>query len=156
MKENGYQESIASKIFKRITNNHSLCQSQPQIQAADIQEEDVRMSINLPYVSEKLWCILRSHKIRSTFYTEITFRKLLCNPKVRVATENKNNIVHGTDCRAVYFDESKQSSKSRSDEHKRSFSNCNCGKNEIGNKNVGKQIKILVGITRKLLIQKGS
>ena len=28
LKENGYQESIISKIFKRITNNHSLPQSQ--------------------------------------------------------------------------------------------------------------------------------
>ena len=28
LKENGYEESIISKIFKRITNNHSL--SQPQ------------------------------------------------------------------------------------------------------------------------------
>ena len=26
LKENGYQESIISKIFKRITNNHSLSQ----------------------------------------------------------------------------------------------------------------------------------
>ena len=39
----------------------------------DIQEEETRMSINLPYVegtSEKLRLILRSSKIRSTFYTE--------------------------------------------------------------------------------------
>ena len=27
LKENGYQESIISKIFKRITNNYSLSQS---------------------------------------------------------------------------------------------------------------------------------
>ena len=50
------------------------------------------MSINLPYVegsSEKLWRILRSHKIRSTFYAEMALRKLLCKPKDRVATEDK-------------------------------------------------------------------
>ena len=50
------------------------------------------MSTNLPYVegtSEKLRCILRSHKIRSTFYTESTLRKLLCKPKDRVATEDR-------------------------------------------------------------------
>ena len=35
------------------------------------------------------------------------------------------------DCEAVYFNESKQSLKSRSDEHKRSFRNCDCDKNEI-------------------------
>ena len=37
LKENGYQESILSKTFKRITNNHSLPQLQQQTQAADIQ-----------------------------------------------------------------------------------------------------------------------
>ena len=50
LKENGYQESIMSKTFKRITNNHSLLQSQQQTQATDIQKEEIRMSINLPYV----------------------------------------------------------------------------------------------------------
>ena len=35
----------------------------------------------------KNWRILRSHKIRSTFYTENTLRKLLCKPKDQVATE---------------------------------------------------------------------
>ena len=84
LKENGYQESIISKIFKKITNNHSLPQLQQQTQATDIQEEEIKMSINLPYVegtSEKLRRIFRSHKIRSTFYTENTLRKLLCKPK---------------------------------------------------------------------------
>ena len=83
LKENGYQESIISKIFKRITNNHSLPHSQ-LTQTTDIQEEEIRMSINLPYVegtSEKLQCILRSHKIRSTFYTKNALCKLLCKPK---------------------------------------------------------------------------
>ena len=137
LKENGYQESIISKIFKRITNNHSLPQLQQQTQATDIQEEEIKMSINLPYVegiSEKLRRILRSHKIRSTFYTENTLRKLLCKPKDQVATEDKNNIVYEIDCsncEAVYFGESKRSLKSRSDEHKRSVRNCDCDKNEI-------------------------
>ena len=101
LKENGYQESIINKIFRRITNNHSLHQSQLLTQATDIQKEEIRMSINLLYIegtSEKLWCILRSHKIRSTFYTEMTLPKLLCKPKDRVATEDKNNIVYEIDC----------------------------------------------------------
>ena len=71
LQENGYQESIISKNFKGITSNHSLFQLQQQTEAADIQGEEIRMSINLPYAegtSEKLRCILRSHKIRSTFY----------------------------------------------------------------------------------------
>ena len=34
-------------------------------------------------------------------------------------------------CKTVYFDESKHSLKSRSDEHKRSLRNCDCKKNEI-------------------------
>ena len=72
LKENGYQESILGKIFRRIANNHSLPQSQEQTQATDIQEEEIRMPINLLYdegTSEKRWSLLRSCKIRSTFYT---------------------------------------------------------------------------------------
>ena len=132
LKENGYQESI----IKRITNNHSLPQSQQLTEATDIQEEKIRMSINLSYVegtSEKLWRILRSHKIRSNFYTENTLTKLLCKPKDRVAKEDKNNIIYEincSNCEAVYFGESKRSLKSRSDEHKRSVRNCDCDKNE--------------------------
>ena len=49
-KENGYQKSIISKIFKRITNNHSLPQSQQLTLAPDVQEEEIRMSLNLLYV----------------------------------------------------------------------------------------------------------
>ena len=118
LKENGYQESIISKIFEGITNNHSLPQSQQLTQAPDIQEEEIRMSINLPPVEvtrEKLWCICRSHKIRSTFFTENTLHKLLCKPKGGVATEIKNNIIYEIDCsncEAVYFGESKSSLKS--------------------------------------------
>ena len=50
------------------------------------------MSINLPYVegtSEKLRRILRSHKVRSTFYTENTLGKLFCKPRDRVAKKIK-------------------------------------------------------------------
>ena len=117
LKENGYQESIINKIFKRITNNHSLRQSQQLTQATVIQEEQITMSIYLPYVegtSEKLPRILRSHKIRSTFYIENNLQKLLCKPKDRVATEDKNNIVYEigySNCEAVYFGESKRSLK---------------------------------------------
>ena len=46
LKENGYQESIISKIFKRITNNHNLPQSQQQTQATDIREEEIKMNIS--------------------------------------------------------------------------------------------------------------
>ena len=82
-------------------------QSQQLTQATDIQEEEIRMSINLPYVegtSEKLRRILRSHKIRSTFCTENTLRELLCKPKDRVATKDKNNIacqIDHSNCEAV-------------------------------------------------------
>ena len=72
--------------------------------------------------------------MRSTFYTEKTLHKLLCKPKDRIATEDKNNMVYEincSNCEAVYFDESKRCLKSRSDKHKRSVRNCDCGKNEI-------------------------
>ena len=62
LKDNGYQESIISKFFKKITKNYSLPQSQQLTQAKDIQEEQSRMSVNLPYVegtSGKLRRILR-------------------------------------------------------------------------------------------------
>ena len=131
LKENGYQESIISKIFKRITNNHSLPQSQKITQATDMQEEKIRMSINLPYVEgtcEKLRRILRSHKIRSTFYTEKTLQKLFRTPKDRVATEDKNNIVYEIDC-------------------------SNCVRMKLLN-TAGKHITTLTGIRRKLLMGK--
>ena len=73
-----------------LTYNNSLSQSQQQIQATDIQEEEIRMSLNLPHVegtSEKLRHILRSHKVISTLYTESTLRKLLCKLKNQVAAE---------------------------------------------------------------------
>ena len=50
LKDNGYQESIISKIFKRITNNLSLSHPQQQTQAEDIQEEDIRMNLKSLYV----------------------------------------------------------------------------------------------------------
>ena len=106
-------------------------------QVKNIQEEEIRISINLPYVqgaSEKLHGILRSHKIRSTFYIEYTLRKLLCKPKDQVATEDKNNILYEIDCsncEAVYFGESKQSLKLRSDEHKKSVRNYDFHKSEL-------------------------
>ena len=67
---------------------------------------------------QELRHILRSHKIRSTFYTEMTLRKLLCKPKDQVATEDKNIVyeIDCSNCQAVYFGESKRSLKSRSDE----------------------------------------
>ena len=112
-----------------------MSKSQQLTQATDIQEEEIGMSINLRYVkatSEKPQRILRSHKIRSTFYTEMTLSKLLCKPKDPVATEDKNNIVYEIDCsncQAVYFGESKRSLKSRSDDHKRSVRNGDFDKN---------------------------
>ena len=51
------RKSIISKIFTRITDNRSLPQSQQETQATNIQEEEIRMSIDLLHVeatSEKL------------------------------------------------------------------------------------------------------
>ena len=92
----------------------NLSQSQQQTQATDIQEEEIK-SIKLPCVkdtTERLRCILRSHEvIRPTYCIETTLCKLLCKPKDRVATEDKNNIVYEIDCsncEALYFSESKR------------------------------------------------
>ena len=78
--------------------------------------------------------LTRSHKIKSTFYNESTLGKLLSKPKDRVAAKDKNNIFYENDCsncEAVYFSKSKRYLKSRSDEHKKSVTNCDCEKNEI-------------------------
>ena len=136
-----------------------MSQSQQQTQATDIQEEETRMSINLRYAegtSEKLRRILISHKVRSTLHIESTLRKLLCKPKDRVATRDKNNIVyeiHCSNCEAVHFEEFKRALKLRSDEHKRSVRNCVVIKMKLQN-TVGKQITTFAGIRRKLLIRK--
>ena len=118
------------------------------------------MSINLQYVegtSEKLGHLPRSHKIRSTFHTESTYCKLLYTPKDGIATEDKDSIVYETDrsnCKVVYFGESKRSLKLRPYEQERPVKNCDCKNRELQN-TVGKQITTLGGIRRKLLIGKG-
>ena len=48
LKENGYEESIISKFFKKYTINHSLSSSQQRTQATDIHEEKIKMSVSLP------------------------------------------------------------------------------------------------------------
>ena len=88
LKENGYKESIISKIFKIITSNYSLSQSQQQNQAG-IQEEEIRMSLNLPYIEGT--CVKLRQILKS-------MRNLLCKLKHRVATEDKNNIFYEIDC----------------------------------------------------------
>ena len=90
------------------------------------------MSINFPYVEGTSERTLRSHKIRSNFYTKNTLRELLCKPKDWVVTEDKNNIIYEIDCsncEAVSFGESKQFLKSHSDEHIRSVRKYNFDEN---------------------------
>ena len=63
-------------------------------------------------VVQKLWHILKSHKLRSTFYTENTLYYLLCNQNDWVGIEDKNNTVfeiEDNNYKAVYFNESKWS-----------------------------------------------
>ena len=153
LKENGYQQSVMCKIFNRIANSHSPSQSEQLMQATDIKEVEIRISIKLPYVevtSEKLLHILRSHKIRSTFYTKCTLCKLPCKPKDWVDTE-----VDFGNSKTIYFDQSKLSLKLHSDEHKRSVRNYDCEKNKIvQNWWEEDNITTLAEIRRKLLIQK--
>ena len=46
LKDNGYQESIISKFFKKITKNYSLPQSQQLTQATDIQEKQISIILS--------------------------------------------------------------------------------------------------------------
>ena len=114
-----------------------MSQSQQRTQVTDIQGEEIKMNISLPRVegtNEKLRRILRSHKIRSTFYNESSFCERLCKLKDRVATEDKNNDnceIDCINCEAAYLGKSKRSLKSRPDEQKRSVRNWDCEKNEV-------------------------
>ena len=80
LKENGYQDSMISKIFKRITN---LPQSQQQKQTIDIQGEKIRMCINsfknsIKGTTEKARRVLRTYKISCNICLKNNLHKLLC------------------------------------------------------------------------------
>ena len=80
--------SLFNRAYSIIANKDDSRKEKARIK----QVLMVRMGINLPYVEdngEKLRRIFMSHKIRSTFYTEKTLRKLLCKPKDPKATEDK-------------------------------------------------------------------
>ena len=83
--------------------------------------------------------------------------KVICKPKDRVATEDKNNTPYDTDfnnCKAVYFDESKRS-LNRFQMNAKDSSGKNVVKRMKLQNTVGKQVTTLAGIRRKLLIGKG-
>ena len=65
--ENGFQESITSKIFQRITNNHNLSQSQQQTQATYTQEKDIKMSLK--------YCLLKI-LLKTTANSQISQNKI--------------------------------------------------------------------------------
>ena len=116
------------------------------------------MSINLPYIegiSEKLRRIPRSHKIRSTFYTESTLPKLLCKPKDQVATEDKNKIVYQincSNCEAAYFGLLWHLNGLYVQMNIKDLSGIAIVIRMKLQNTVGKQITILAGIKRKFLI----
>ena len=81
LKINGYQKSIISKIFKRITNNHSLSQSQQQWKATDIQGKETRMSINLQVKNFSVYSNL------TELYTLSTLKAICINSFVNLKIE---------------------------------------------------------------------
>ena len=83
-------------------------------------------------------------------------RKLVCKPKDRVATEDKNNIVYKIDCsncQAVYFGESKRSLNHVQMNTKDLLGIAIVIRMKLLN-TAGKQITTLTGTRRKLLIGK--
>ena len=83
-------------------------------------------------------------------------RKLLCKPKDRVTTEDKNNIVYETDCsncQVVYFGESKRS-LNRVQMNTKDLSGIAIVIRVKLLNTAGKQITALTGIRRNLLIGK--
>ena len=85
-----------------FSHKYSICESQifNRTCKPHIQENEIKLSITLPYVegtNEKLRDIPRSHKTRSTLYTENTLSTFI----------DKNNVVFETDqsnCEVVYFE----------------------------------------------------
>ena len=89
------------------------------------------MKIKFSYIevtSEKLRYIgVRSHKIRATFYTENSLRKLLFKTKDLLTTGGRNYIVHeidSSDWKTVHFGELKRFLKWRSDKLQNPLKNC--------------------------------
>ena len=117
-----------------------------------------QMSINLLRVwatSENLKQTLRSHKIKSTFYTDSTLHKVFWKLKDPVATEDKNYILYEIDCskcEAAYFCESKRSLKSRQINTK-DLSQVAILK-KIKQNTVGKHITTSAGSSKELLMGK--
>ena len=100
-----------------------ISKCKPQISKGK-RSEWVQIYCTLKVLVKNYGIILRSHKIRPAFYTERTFCILICKYKDWVATEDENNIAYENDCsncKAVYFSESKWSLKSCSGEHKMVF-----------------------------------
>ena len=89
--------------------------------------------------------IVKTHKIRSTFYTGSTLRKLFYKPKHWVTTEDKNVFYenNSSNCESVYF----------GDLTKYLLGIAIVIRMKLQN-TVGKQITTSAGIRRKLLIGK--
>ena len=62
---------LLQSLRELLTTTACFSHNKKKKESTGIQEEEIRMSINLPYVegtSKKLGHIPRSHKIRSTFH----------------------------------------------------------------------------------------
>ena len=85
-----FRKTWLAKTCKRFTKDNDLPQTQQQTQIKEIQDEEIRKNLNLPYLKgiyEKLLLILRSCKVRSPFYTKKY--KVLSDP---VTNEYKYHI----------------------------------------------------------------
>ena len=83
-------------VNKRNFYNHSWSQTQQQTQDIDIQEEQIRIKMNLPYFEgtiEKLWRILRFHRVRPTFSIKKALRKVLFKSKDYGGIEEKTKLL---------------------------------------------------------------
>ena len=79
------RKALLVKLLRELLTITSCLSHNNKAQIQATQEEEIRININLLRVegiNEKLRRILKSHKIRSTFYTKSTLRKLLCTPKI--------------------------------------------------------------------------
>ena len=93
------KKALLVKTFRDFNNNHSFPQSQQQTRSTDIQEKDPH-EVNLLYFA-------------GTSENIVPF------------WQPKDGEIDFSNCKVVYFGESKPSLRKRSDDHKRSVKNCN-------------------------------
>ena len=127
-----FKKQQIEKVKRKISRKVILTTTE------EITTEEPKAYVNLPYIngtSNILRRIFNEHKIKSTFTSKETLRKILSHPKDKqLSQEKKSNVVYQipcNDCQTVYIGETKRTLVQRVQEHKRTVRNADTSKNEI-------------------------